>query len=268
MRRAIFTIGDLRLSTASTGTGRPCLFLHGLCGEAGQPAGVFPHDCGWRCVTLECRGHGQSDLGDIADLSIRRFAADVAAFAASLDGPPPVIGGISMGAAIALRLAVTKPRMFCGLILARPAWVDEESPDTLAPHRRIAGYLADHDPAAARRRFQDSAMARAIATESPDNLASLLGFFDRHPIDQTQALLAAIGRDGPGVTGQDIAALAMPTLIIGTDHDVVHPLAMARRLAELIPASHLVEITSKSEHPELYVEEFRGALHGFLKEIA
>ncbi|MEC8641682.1 MAG: alpha/beta hydrolase [Pseudomonadota bacterium] len=268
MQRGIFTIGDLRLSTARIGTGRACLFLHGLCGEAGQPAGVFPHDRGWRCVTLECRGHGQSDCGDIADLSIRRFADDIAAFAASLDGPPPVIGGISMGAAIALRLAVTSPQMFCGLILARPAWVAKASPDTLAPHRRIAGYLAEYKPEEARRRFQDTALARAIAAESPDNLASLLGFFDRQPIDQTRALLGAIGSDGPGVSRRDIAALAMPTLIIGTDRDMVHPMAMARELATLISASQLVQITSKSEHPDSYVAEFRQALHGFLKEIA
>jgi pimeloyl-ACP methyl ester carboxylesterase len=267
MRRGTFTIGNLQLSTASTGTGRTCLFLHGLCGEAAQPAGVFPHDCGWQCVTLECRGHGQSDCGDIADLSIRRFADDVAAFTASLDGPPPVIGGISMGAAIALRLAVTSPDSFCGLVLARPAWVDQPAPETLASHRQIAACLAEHAPVEALRRFRDSASAKAVAAESPDNLASLLGFFTRQPIDQTRALLATIGNDGPGVRRQDIAALAMPALIIGTDRDAVHPLAMAHELATLIPTSQFVQITSKSEDPDSYVVEFREALRRFLKEI-
>ncbi|MGB1355919.1 MAG: alpha/beta fold hydrolase [Candidatus Puniceispirillaceae bacterium] len=268
MERGTFTIGDLRLATASSGDGRAVLFLHGLCGAAGQPAGVFPNDSGWRCLTLECRAHGHSDCGDFADLSIRQFAADVAAFAATIDGPPPLIGGISMGAAIALHLAVRTSGMFGGLILARPAWVDQPAPDTLAPHRQIADYLATYDNAEARRRFQDSATARAIARASPDNMASLLGFFDRQPLDQTQALLAAIGNDGPGVDRVDITALDMPTLIIGTDHDVVHPLTMARELASLIPSSQLVEITSKSENPDAYVAEFRQALRRFLKEIA
>lgn len=267
MRRGTFTIGDVRLSTASTGTGRTCLFLHGLCGEAGQPAEVFPHDCGWRCVTLESRGHGQSDCGDLGALSIRRFADDVAAFAARLDGPPPVIGGISMGAAIALRLAVTSPDMFCGLILARPAWVTGDAPDTLAAHRQIAALLAEHEPDEAQQRFQNTALAKAIAATSPDNLASLLGFFTRQPTDQTRALLASIAGDGPGVHRQDIAALAMPTLVIGTDRDVVHPLAMAHELASLIPRAHLVEITSKSQNPAAYVTEFSLALRQFLEEI-
>ena len=267
MQRGTFTLGDLRLSTASTGAGRTLLFLHGLCGAADQPAGVFPADVGWRCLTLECRGHGQSDFGEAAGLSIHQFAADVAAFAASLEGPPPVIGGISMGAAIALRLAVTQPRKYCGLILARPAWVDAAAPETLAPHRQIARYIAELGPDEARRRFADSASARALAQQSPDNLASLLGFFARQPIDQTQALLAAIGNDGPGVSREDIAGLSMPTLVIGTDHDVVHPLAIARELAGLIPSSRLVEITSKSENAGLYVAAFRQALRDFLKEM-
>jgi pimeloyl-ACP methyl ester carboxylesterase len=275
MRRGTFTIGDVHLSTASSGDGQTCLFLHGLCGTASQPAEVFPNDIGWRCLTLESRGHGESECGDFANLSIQRFAMDVANFAASLDGPPPVIGGISMGAAIALRLAVKSPEMWRGLILARPAWVVEAVPDTLAPHRRIATLLAEHlagslakdDSSEVRRRFEESATAQAIAGESPDNLTSLLGFFDRQPLDQTQALLAAIGHDGPGVDRDEIAALDMPTLVIGTSHDAVHPLAMARELASLIPRSRLAEITSKSENPESHVDEFRMTLRQFLKEI-
>jgi len=267
MQRGVFTIGDLRLSTASSGSGRPCLFLHGLCGMAGQPADVFPVDADWRCLTLECRGHGDSDYGDVTGLSIRQFAADVASFAASLTGPPPVIGGISMGAAIALRLAVISPDMWSGLILARPAWVAESAPATLAAHRQIASYLAIHDSDVARQRFEASALAQTIGQESPDNLASLLGFFDRQPIAGTQALLAAIGNDGPGVGRDDIAALDMPTLVVGTKRDMVHPMAMADELATLIPASRLVEITSKSENPDAYRTEFRHALRMFLKEI-
>ncbi|MAK17945.1 MAG: alpha/beta hydrolase [SAR116 cluster bacterium] len=281
MHRGTFTIGDVRLSTASSGDGRTCLFLHGLCGAASQPAEVFPSDTGWRCLTLESRGHGESECGDFADLSIRRFAMDVASFAASLDGPPPVIGGISMGAAIALRLAATSPEMWSGLILARPAWVAGDAPDTLAAHRQIAALLAahltehdspehdspEHDSNAARQRFEGTKLAKAIARESPDNLVSLLGFFDRQPLDQTQALLAAIGHDGPGVSKHEIATLDMPTLIIGTSHDAVHPLAMARELASLIPRSRLAEITSKSENPGAYVTEFSQALRQFLTEI-
>ncbi|MED5305367.1 MAG: alpha/beta fold hydrolase [Pseudomonadota bacterium] len=267
MQLGHFSIGSLRLATSSVGEGRNFLFLHGLCGDAAQPIEVFPTEAGWRCHALESRGHGRSDIGEPADLSICRFAEDAARFLEALDGPPPVIGGISMGATIALRLATTRPDLASGLVLARPAWVDQSAPSTLAPHREIAALMVAHEPATAKRRFETSDTARLVAAESPDNLASLVGFFDRHPLDQTQALLAAIADDGPGVDRQAIAAIDLPTLVIGTDRDFVHPLSMAKELASLISGATLARIPAKSDNREEHVAAFRRALHLFLKEI-
>ena len=128
--------------------------------------------------------------------------------------------------------------------------------------------MAAHEPEQARRLFETSDMARLVAAESPDNLVSLLGFFDRHPLDQTQALLAAIGADGPGVDRSRIAAMQMPTLVIGTDRDFVHPFYMAEELASLIPGATLARIVAKSDNRDDHVAGFRHALHKFLEEIA
>ena len=61
-----------------------------------------------------------------------------------------------------------------------------------------------------------------------------------------------------------IEAIGMPTLIIGNAEDIVHPLAFARELNELIPASKLEIITSKTVDPQAYLREFRIALTNFL----
>jgi hypothetical protein len=53
----------IKLSVSETGEGRAMLFQHGLCSDATQPVEVFPIQSGWRCVTLECRGHGRSENG-------------------------------------------------------------------------------------------------------------------------------------------------------------------------------------------------------------
>jgi len=264
MTRDDVIIGDLRLSVTGTGDGRPFVFLHGLCGNAAQPLEVCPENGGWRYLALECRGHGHSGIGALDELSIRRFADDAAEYLSSLGTAPVVIGGISMGAAIALRLAATRPGLASGLVLARPAWVDQPAPPTLEAHRRIAALMAEHDAAAARRLFAESDLARAVAVASPDNLSSLLGFFDRQPTDQTRALLAAIGHDGPGVSRREIAGIDIPTLVIGTDKDIVHPMAMAETLAGLIPRASLVRITPKSDDRQSYVAEFRAAIGDFL----
>ena len=267
METGIFRVADLQLATASVGAGRNFMFLHGLCGDAGQPLELFPQDCGWHCHALESRGHGNSDIGALAELSISRFTEDAALFLQTLDGPPPVIGGISMGAAIALRLAVMHPDTVSGLVLARPAWVTEAAPPTLAPHREAAALMAAYGPDEAKRLFKTTDIAGLVAAESPDNLASLLGFFDRHPVEQTQALLATIAKDGPGVDRSQIAAIDLPTLVIGTDRDFVHPLSMAEELASLISSATLARIVAKSDNRTEHVTGVRRALRRFLKEI-
>ena len=172
-----------------------------------------------------------------------------------------------MGAAIALRLIANRPELAAGLVLGRPAWVDQPAPPNLEPHRQIARNLGQHGPETARRMFEESTMAKTIADAAPDNMNSYLGFFDRRPTDQTQALLAAIADDGPGVGLDDISRIKLPALVIGTKRDLAHPLDMAKSLAAQIPKAELAEITPKSDNREAYVREFRDAVGGFLEEV-
>ena len=241
------------------------MFQHGLCGSAGQTTDVFPDDINWRCQTLECRGHGASECGEFAALSIENFTNDLADFIDSLNTGPIVIGGISMGAAISLRLAVKHPNLVAGLVLARPAWTSHSAPENLAPNREVARFLEQYEPGEAKSRFEQSPTAIRLKRDAPDNLKSLLSFFSRTPIDETRALLSAIAADGPGVGVEEISRLRLRSLIIGTAQDAVHPLSLAKELAELIPEAHLMEITSKARSPRQYQAEFRSALRYFLK---
>ncbi len=264
---AYLTVDGLNLSVKIAGAGRPFLFLHGLCGDALQPLEVFPDDAGWQCHALEGRGHGGSDIGNMEELSIRRLTEDAAAYLESLGRGPAVIGGISMGAAIALRLIANRPELAAGLVLGRPAWVDQPAPENLEPHRHIARNLGQYGPEKARRIFEESVMAKTIAAAAPDNMNSYQGFFDRRPTDQTQALLAAIANDGPGVRLDAMSRIMVPALVIGTGRDLAHPLDMAKALAAQIPRAELVEITPKSYNRKAYVREFRNAVGGFLREV-
>lgn len=254
----------LRVDDAG-GPGLPVVFQHGLCGSAAQPAEVFPQESGFRRVTLEFRGHGASEPGDPSNFSIATFADDTAALIEELDCGPVVAGGISMGAAIAMRLAVTRPELVRGLIIARPAWSFSAAPANMASNAEVAFCLERYPPEEARARFAESATAIELAVDGPDNLATLMGFFSRQPVDVTAALLSAIAADGPGVTGNDLEILSIPTLVIGHDKDVIHPLRLAEELAALIPNAKLVRITSKSEDRARYVADMRSALTNFLK---
>eukprot|EP01037_Dinobryon_pediforme_P014082 gene14082-14201_t len=228
-------------------TGVPVIFQHGLCGDARQTAEVFPPDSRFRRMTIEARGHGASAAGDLSQLSIATFADDIIAYIDANHLAPVVVGGISMGAAIALRLAVHRPDLVRGLILARPAWVLDAAPDNMKPNAEVGALLATLSQAEARKKFMTSATADDLAAHAPDNLASLQGFFSREPQAVTAALLQAISADGPDVSESEVRALTVPTLVIGHERDSVHPLSHAKLLAAMISGARFVEIAPKAE---------------------
>jgi pimeloyl-ACP methyl ester carboxylesterase len=244
------------------------VFQHGLCGSAAQTAEAFPNNPRFQMLTLECRGHGESGAGPLNAFSINTFANDVAAMVEAQNLSPLIIGGISMGAAISLHLAVHKPHLVKALVLARPAWLVESNPDNMKPNAEIGDLLATHSADDAREIFLRGDTARCLATSAPDNLASLTSFFAREPLEVTSALLSAISRDGPGVTEQQVRALKIPTLIIATAQDAVHPLSHALALHRMIDHSRLVEITPKGVDKARYVSEFQSTLLKFFEDHA
>ncbi len=248
------------IRNASTGT--PVFFQHGLCGDAAQTLEVFPNDARFQLNTLECRGHGASDIGPYTDISIKTFADDVAAHIKTRS----IIGGISMGAAISLHLAVHKPHLVKALVLARPAWVTDNAPANMQPFAEIGALLSNFPPAAAKSEFLNSRTAKHLGEISPDNLASLSSFFSREPIANTAALLSKIATDGPGVTEAEARNIQVPTLIIATEQDYTHPFAHAQALHDMIPHSRLVKITPKGVDKQRYVLEFQSTLLKFFEE--
>ncbi|MBE7185981.1 MAG: alpha/beta hydrolase [Methylobacterium mesophilicum] len=247
------------------GAGLPVVFQHGLCGDVKQTAEAFPDSPAFRLVTLECRGHGRS--GTDGRHSIATFADDVAALVEYLDLAPVVIGGISMGAAIAIRLAVTRPERVRGLILARPAWVADAAPENMQPNAEVGALLERLPPDEAQAVFARSETFGRLAALSPDNLQSLQGFFSREPLAVTASLLRAIAADGPGIAEAELAALRIPALVLGTTEDVIHPIADAERLAALIPGARFARLTPKGRDRTAYVTDFHRALRAFLQEF-
>jgi len=255
------------LTIDESGDGLPVVFQHGLCGDAGQTREAFPGESGLRRITIEARGHGRSQPGPLEKLSIATFADDIARYIEKTLPAPVLVGGISMGAAIALRLAVTRPELVRGLILARPAWIVDAAPENMRPNAEVGRLLKRMPADQARTAFLEGKTGRDLAEHAADNLASLTGFFSRQPLDVTAALLEAIANDGPGVTKEDVKALTVPCLVVGHARDAIHPLAYAETLAGLIPGARLVEITPKVDSRTRYVSDFHAAINGFIREL-
>jgi pimeloyl-ACP methyl ester carboxylesterase len=252
-------------SFVDRGAGPVVVFQHGLGGDETQVAEVFPDSDGrWRRLTLDCRGQGRSPPDPQNHYAIRTFAEDVLRLADARQVERFVAGGISMGAAIALHLAVHHPGRVTALILARPAWLFEAAPANMAPYAEVARLLGTPGGLAT---FEASETASILAREAPNNLGSLRGFFSRPNPEATAALIGAIAVDGPGVTRSQAAAVAVPTLVIGHGRDLVHPLAYAETLAAVIPGAELVEIAPKATDAQRHTDEFRSALRRFLTSL-
>ncbi|CAN7665058.1 alpha/beta fold hydrolase [Mesorhizobium sp. LjRoot246] len=258
---------DAALHVFDTGQGRlPVIFQHGLGGDATQVAQNFPDGPSYRRLTVECRAQGGSGAGTRRPFSIAMFADDVlaAADAAGLDRF--VAGGISMGAAIALQLAARHPGRVLGLVLVRPAWAFDAAPQNMRPYVEVAELIRNRPLDDARDVFASSATAARFRTEAPDNLASLLGFFARENATVFAEVMQAIAGDGPGVTRAEAAGLAIPTLVIGSGIDLVHPLATARSLVDAIPNAIFTEVTPKATDKDRHFAEIRTAIGSFLKD--
>ncbi len=258
---------DAHLHGTDSGDGISVLFQHGLGGSEAQVAENFPDSPVARRLTLECRAQGRSSSGTERPFSIRMFADDVLA-ACDLRGVEKfVAGGISMGAAIALRLAATRPERVRALILGRPAWLFDAAPDNLRPYAEVADALHTGPPAEAKAAFAAGETARMLARDAPDNLASLLGFFDRPDPAVTADLLGQIAPDGAGVSRAAAASLRLPTLVLGNGQDFAHPLAHAQTLADVIPGAQFVELPPKASRKAAHVAAFREAVAAFLNAL-
>ena len=97
-----FKHNGLNFHYLDSGSGAPFFFQHGLSGDVNQPFGLFKPPPGIRLIAFDCRAHGDTrPLGDIRKISIAAFADDLLALMDYLQIQCAIVGGISMGAAVA-----------------------------------------------------------------------------------------------------------------------------------------------------------------------
>lgn len=100
--------------------GDPLVLVHGSWGDHQNWAPVVPAlSRSFRVLTYDRRGHSRSER-PTGQGSVRDDAADLAALLEELQHAPAHVVGSSFGAAIVLRLAVAKPRLFRSMIVHEP----------------------------------------------------------------------------------------------------------------------------------------------------
>jgi pimeloyl-ACP methyl ester carboxylesterase len=175
-----------------------------------------------------------------------------------------VVGGISMGAAVALNFALRHPKRLLGLVLDRPAWLDGPRRDNVAVFGAIAGLLRRHGAEKGLALFKQTEIYTRALAASPSSAQSLASQFLHPRAEETVVRLENIPLDSPGADRRQWSAIAVPALVLANDRDAIHPLEYGVTLAREIPGAQFKELTPKSVSVDLHQEETQRFLEDFL----
>lgn len=265
----LFLVHDaINFHYRDTGSGLPFFFQHGLGGDADQPFGVFRPPPGIRLLTFDCRAHGETrPLGDPKKISLTAFADDLIAMMDALGITRAVAGGISMGAAVALNVALRYPERVQGLVLSRPAWLDGPNLRNARIYGHIAGLIREYGAAEGLTRFKQTEDYCETLRVSPDAANSLVGQFTHPRAEETVVRLESIPQDAPNRDRTDWARITVPTLVLANRQDPIHPYEYGETLTRHIPGATFAELTPKSVSRDRHAADVQEALEGFLKGI-
>ncbi len=248
------------------------LALHGLGGDRGQALGLIEdvEDSRFAVLAPDLRAHGETLLigGDEA-FTFDALVADIHALLDRLgqSGKPTCIAGVSLGAALALRMAMRRRLDVRGVALVRPSFDDTPNPDNLAVLPVPAEILRSGEPASAHDRLLGSPEYLAIAAVTASGASSALEQLDKPQARERAIRLAEVPKNVGWRDNDELRKVDVPALVVGADRDVMHPLALARRMATLLPRGRLVEVTQRDIDPRAYDREIRDAVRSHLAAV-
>jgi pimeloyl-ACP methyl ester carboxylesterase len=263
-----FSYDSLEFNYRDEGRGYPFIFQHGLGGDADQTFAFFPPGHPFRLLTLECRGHGETrPLGPEDKLSIATFADDVIELMEELGIERAIVGGISMGAAVALNIALRFPDRCRALILSRPAWEDKPNPPTLHVLTKVAKLIRKHGAQEGLKHFRELPDYNDVLKASPDNIVAIESQFTHPRAEETVAKLERIPADAPNRNRDEWESIVMPVLVLANRQDLIHPFDYAETLARIVPGAILKEVTAKSTSVDRHNDDVRNAIFEFISTI-
>jgi pimeloyl-ACP methyl ester carboxylesterase len=256
------TVFGYKLHYLEAGRGAPVILLHGTGGEGArwtpQLQGLSSD---FRVIALDQIGFGQSDK-PMTNYHSGVFAGFLAGFMKAIGVPKASLIGQSMGAAVALSLAVEKPEMVERLVLVNGGGF-RSGPRTTPPDwhaRQIAnaGTLAESREYMEKLYYDHSFVTDKLVEQ---NLMQRLR--SAYTIESMQN---AADRGLGGVSEDEVRAIKAPTLLVWGANDKLSPPANADKLNAVIKGSRKVLIDKAGHYPFLeHPDKFNQVVREFLK---
>ena len=255
------------------GIGRPVVLIHGwpLSGASWSEQVPALRDAGYRAITYDRRGFGESDKPETG-YDYDTFAADLAGLIDGLDLRDAVLVGFSMGGGEVVRYlaeygdARVSAAVLAGAVPPYLLKTDDNPDGGLARSDvddMVAGATSD------RAGFLDgftttffSVDGELVVTEEQRAQA-----LELEKAARDEALIGCIEAFGTTDFRADLGSVSVPTLVIHGDSDAIVPLEVSgQRSAEAIAGSSLVVVEGGPHGFNVsHAEEFNRALIGFLQ---
>jgi 3-oxoadipate enol-lactonase len=247
------------------GEGEPLLLVMGLAADTMAWALQVPaFSARYRTVSFDNRDVGQSSMAE-GPYEITDMAQDTLALADALELESFHLVGVSMGGAIAQEVALAAPDRVRTLTLAMTwprggAWAAKLS--------ELWSARVEH---MSREQRVDELMLLTLSEdffENAEGVAWLRDLMLQNPHPQSaDAFARQLDASSRHDTRERLGSVAMPTHVIGAEHDILVPVWKSRELAELIPGARLSVVDAGPHGANLErAEEFNRLVLDFLDQ--
>jgi pimeloyl-ACP methyl ester carboxylesterase len=228
----------------ASGAGPPIILGHGLTATRRyvvHGSNALPRR-GYRLVSYDARGHGESDAAPAGSYGYPELAADLAALVEQPAGPGAVVlAGHSMGAHTIVRLALERPDPIAALVLIGPATVGgPPDADSLKTWDGLADALEGGGVEAFVRANDNPRLEprwrETIARITRERLGR-----HRH-LDAVVLALREVPRSIPFDGLEELDHLGIPALVVAShdEADPAHPYSVSVAWSERLPRGRLV----------------------------
>lgn len=238
-----FINNGLCLEFELIGSGVPFVFLHGMGGSTEQISSTYEPIEGVQLINLNQQGHGNSHVNwDTYDFDT--LADDLVALLDYLDVGKAFIGGISMGAAVALNAGMRYQNRVEKLLLIRNAWTNEPmSNDVQIAYNDLGVTLQE----GSLNKFYETKGWKIVSKFSRYTKNSFITpFSDPYCIKYWKKYMILPSKT-PISSLDELKNLTIPVTILANRNDFCHPFEYGELLRNHIDGAELVEIVDKDK---------------------